>query len=136
MANTDPIYSRVADIQGADISATANTALDGTGTVSTVFTADAVNGGFVQYLKLKPKGTTALTTIRVYLNNGGVTTTATNNFLFEELTLPAVTISQTAANVSYAIPMNIALPPGWRVIAHLTATATSAWACTAIGGKY
>jgi len=41
-ANINPIYTRSADIQrGATAVTAANTAKDGTGTVATVFTADA-----------------------------------------------------------------------------------------------
>lgn len=44
-ANNNPIYTRVADVQwGTTLITTANTAKDGTGTVLTVFTADATEG--------------------------------------------------------------------------------------------
>lgn len=44
-ANLDPIYSRIGSIQWTPSVTAANTAMDGTGTVSTIWTADSVNGG-------------------------------------------------------------------------------------------
>jgi hypothetical protein len=133
--NTDPIYSKVGDIQWGTPSATGNAAFDGTGTVTTVFTADATNGGYVSYLKCKPTGTAVVSSLRVFINDG-VGTAATNNTLFEEVTLPAVTISQVAANASIMVPLNIALPPGDKINVAITTTVAAPWKVTAVGGKY
>ena len=74
--NNNPIFSRVGDIQwvGAAL-ATANTAKDGTGTVASVFTADATNGGYVQKLVARALGTNVATVLRVFVNNGSASTT-------------------------------------------------------------
>ena len=88
-ANIDPIYSKLADIQWTTIAsaASANTALDGTGTVYTAFTADATNGGFIQRMRIKAPSTSTATVLRVFVNNGSTNATAANNSLIDELTI-------------------------------------------------
>ena len=58
--------------------------------------------------------------------------------LFDEVTLAAVTVSNTAASTVYEIPMNVALPPNYKIVA-TTATAQVAgggWYVSAVGGSY
>ena len=63
---------------------------------------------------------------------------ATNNFFVGEISLPATTGIATAATVDVDYPLNLALPPGYRIIVGTGAyTAGNAgWTVTAIGGKY
>jgi hypothetical protein len=68
--NVSPIFSRVGDIQWAAALTAANTALDGTGATATVFTADAANGGRVEFIRAKPLGTNVATVASVFINNG------------------------------------------------------------------
>ena len=71
MANNNPIFSRVGDIQGGAVLTTA--AADYTGISINnipVFTADATNGGFVQRLRFKAIGTNVATVARIYINVG------------------------------------------------------------------
>lgn len=135
-ASTDPIYSRVGDIQWVTPSATQNQLFDGTGTVATAFTADATNGGFVSYLKVKPLGTAVVSSLRIFLNNGSTNATATNNSLIGELTLSAITISQVAANQELIYSLNMALPPGYKINVAITTTVANSVQVTAVGGKY
>ena len=135
-ANTDPIYSKVGDIQWGTPSATQNQAADGTGTVTTVFTADATNGGFVSYIKAKPLGTSVVSALRIFINNGSTNATAANNTLVGELTLPAQTFVNNAANIEVMYPLNIALPPGYKINVAITTTVANSWAVTGIGGKF
>lgn len=138
-ANTNPIYSRVADIQWNSYLTAANTTADlTTGTIYLLFTADATNGGFVQKLRLRstPAGNTTATVLRLWINNGGTTATASNNILYDEISLPATTASGTAATPNYEIPLNIALPPGYRLYATIHTASANGWAATVVGGKY
>lgn len=136
MPNTDPIYSRVADVQwGANVTA-ANTNMDGTGTVETIFTADSTNGGFVSHIRLKAAGTNVATVARFFINNGSATTTEANNSLIGELTLAATTASATAALQEYAMPINLPLPPGYKITMTLGTAVAAGWKATAFGGKY
>jgi hypothetical protein len=136
-ANTDPIYSRLADVQwGATTVATANTAKDGTGTVLTVFTADATNGGYVQRIRFRAAGTNVATVARVFINNGSANSTAANNILWDEITLSATTLSEVAALATYELPLNFALPAGYKINVTVGTTVSAGYYVTVIGGKY
>ena len=134
--NASAIYSRVGDIQWAVALLTANTAMDGTGTVTTVFTADATNGGFVQRLRLKAAGTNVATVVRVFINNGSTNTTASNNALIDEMSLPATTASNSLANGLFEIPLGFALPPGYKINITIGTTVAAGWVSCVIGGKF
>lgn len=140
-ANTTPIFSKVGDTQWITV-ATANTALDGTGTVALVFTADATNGGRVERLRIRHLGTNIATVLRIFINNGSTNATATNNSLLTELTIPANTLSQIAASTCFDIPNSLdlafplVLPPGYKLNATVGTTIAAGVAITAIGGKY
>lgn len=136
-ANTTPIYSKVGDIQwGATTVATANTAKDGTGTVLTVFTADATNGGRVEKIRFRAAGTNVATVARVFINNGSTNTTAANNILYEEITLPSTTLSEIAALANQEITLAIALPPGYKINVTIGTTVAAGYYVSVIGGKY
>ena len=136
-ANTLPVFSRLADIQwSASALAAANTAKDGTGTVMLCFTADATNGGFVQRLFVRPLGTNVATVLRVFVNNGLTNATAANNTLIGELTLPATTVSEVAAQPDYVLPLNFALPAGFKINCTVGTTIAAGVDVTVFGGKY
>ena len=136
-ANTAPIFTLLGDIEwGTTTLATANTAKDGTGTVLNVFTADATNGGFVQRVRFRTAGTNVATVARVFINNGSANTTAANNILFDEITLPASTISETSAQPVYELPLNFALPPGYKLNVTAGTTVAAGYYVTVIGGRY
>lgn len=140
MANTAPIYTREPDVQWAPVAATAaNTTTDLTsGTIYLCFTADATNGGYVQRIRFRAMGTNNNQTVaRIWVNNGGSTGTAANNNLWDEITLPGTTVSQTTAQANYELPLNFALPAGYTIYVTLGTAPTSAgWNITVIGGKY
>ena len=77
------------------------------------------------------------TVARIWINNGSTTGTATNNILWDEITLPATTVSQTTAQANYELPLNFALPANYRIYVTLGTAPTSAgWDLIVIGGKY
>lgn len=136
-ASTSPIFSRTADIQwGAAAITAANTAKDGTGTVTTVFTADATEGGFVQRIRFRPAGTNIATVARVFINNGSTNATAGNNILWDEITLSATTLSETSALSTYELPLNFALPAGYKLNVVLGTAVSAGYYVSVIGGKY
>jgi hypothetical protein len=117
-ANTSPIYSIAgrndsvaANNSGLVVGPTANTALDGTGTNYKAFTAGS-NGSYVQKMRFRPVGSPAATVCRVFISSS-TSTSATNTWLFDEITLPAVTLSQTAASSVFELPLNFAMPAGY-----------------------
>lgn len=135
-ANTSPIFPVVGNIGFAPAITAANTSKDGTGTVNFVATAQAQNGTRVERLRVRPKGTNVASVLRVFLNNGGDNNTAANNVLFDELSLPATTNSEVAAIAGLEVPMNITLPPGWRVFVTLGTAVAGGYAVTGVGGDY
>jgi hypothetical protein len=134
-ANTAPIYSRLGDIQWIQSLLTAATAKDGT-TATLLFTADATNGGRVEKIKVRALGTNTATVLRVFINNGAAVGTAANNTLLTELTIAATTLSEVAALADNDIPINIALPAGYRLYVAIGTTVAGGLSVTAIGGKY
>lgn len=141
--NSTPILSKVGVITWGTIAA-ANTAVDGTGTVVTVFTADATNGGRVDRLRIKPLGTNVVTVMRVFINNGLTNATPANNILYGEVTLPATTITQVAAladtdyNLSSSIDLfgGLVLPPGYKLNVTLGTLVAAGFAVSGVGGSY
>jgi hypothetical protein len=141
-ANTFPIYSAKGSIQwGAPITTqavlnVANTAYDGTGTVAVVATA-SIEGNFIQRLRFKASGSTTGSVARIFINNGSPTATAANNFLYDEVTLPAVTATSGSATTTIEIPMNFVLPASYRITATIGISQPGAgWYVGAIGGSY
>jgi len=136
VANVNPIFPLVPVLGIASECIAANTTKDLTaGTIYLVATAGA-DGLKVEKLKVTPKGTNAVSVLRVFINNGLTTATAANNALYEELTLPATTNSEVASIVGYEIPMNISLPNGYRIYVTLGSVVAGGYAVTAVGGSY
>lgn len=138
-ANTQPIFTKTPDIQWIAPATVANTTTDlTTGTSYLCFTSDATNGGYVQKIRFRPLGTNSNATVaRVWINNGSTTGTATNNVLWDEISLASSTVSQTSALSNYELPLNFALPATYRIYVTLGTAPTSAgFAITVVGGKY
>ena len=117
-ANTAPIYSIAgrtdsvaANNSGLVVGPTANTALDGSGTLVKAFTA-GTNGSYLQKMRFRPVGSPAATVARVFISSSS-TTSSTVTSLYDEITLPATTLSQTAATSIFELPLNFALPASY-----------------------
>lgn len=135
-ANTTPIFVKTPRNEwGANI-ATANTAMDGTGTVITCFTADATNGSFCNKIKIQALGSNVASVLRVFMNNGSTNATAGNNALIAEATLPATTGTNTAALAPVEIPVNLAMKPGYKLNLTIGTTVSAGYAVSAHGGDY
>jgi hypothetical protein len=134
--NIDPIFTGTAVSPfGAAVTA-ANTAADGTGTVTTIFTADATNGGFVGLIKLKPLGTNVASVARFFVNNGSTNATATNNVLIGEITLPATTVSQTAALIELGYLVNQGIQSGYKINMTIGTAVAAGWIASVDAGSY
>jgi len=135
--NTQPIFTKVPKINwGATTIATANTTKDGTGTVLTVFTADATNGSYVSSISFRAAGTNIASVARIFINNGSANSTAANNILYNEITLTATTLSEVTATTNYVLPMNIALPAGYKINITLGTTVAAGYYVSVVGGDY
>ena len=137
-ANTAPIYVLTPKISWSTITA-ANTALDGSGTVATVFTG-ATNGSYVTSIIVKSYTTTATSaaaTFRIFVNNGSTNATPANNTLIRDFVLTAVTASNTASTLNWEFPINFMLPASYVLNCTIaTVAGSSGFALTAIGGDY
>jgi len=134
--NTQPIFTASADTQWSVSATTANTTKDLTsGTSYLVFTASD-KGGYVQRMRFRSLGNNVATVARVFINNGGSTSTQANNVLWDEISLALTTVSETSALSTYEIPLNFALPPGYRLYVTLGQGLSAGYSITVIGGKY
>ncbi len=84
---------------------TANSNLDGSGTLGTVLTG-ASNGTLIKTVRVKAQGNTTHGMVRLYAYDG------TNTKLIYELEVPAVTKSGTYPAFEAAIPLNFVLKSG------------------------
>ena len=144
--NTNPIFPLIpvnSWVSGTAATAgtpglAANTTTDLTaGTIyGPIFTADATDGSRLDFIKVRALGTNVATVIRIWINNGSVTTTAANNALYLERTLSATTVSQTAEQPDIILPLNISLAAGYRVYATFGTAVAAGFHLTAIGGDY
>ena len=143
-ANTSPIYSIVgatdsvaANNTGLVVGPTANTAQDGSGTLYKAFTA-GTNGSYVQKMRFRPVGSPAATVCRVFISSS-TTTSSTATWLYDEITLPAVTVSQTAASNVFELPINVALDPSYLIYVSFgtsTGSAGTGYSIVTIAGDY
>jgi hypothetical protein len=143
-ANTSPIYSIVGATDsvafnntGLVVGPTANTAQDGTGTLYKAFTAGA-NGSYIQKIRFRPVGSPAATVARVFISTS-TSTSATNTWLYDEITLPAVTVSQTAASSVFELPLNFAIDPNFLLYVTFgtsTGAAGTGYSVVTIAGDY
>jgi hypothetical protein len=144
--NTNPIFPLIPAnswVSGVAANAatpgvTANTTTDLTaGTIyGPIETAGAVEGSRLDFIKVRALGTNVATVIRIWLNNGSVTTTAANNTLYLERTLSGTTVSQVAEQPDIILPLNISLAAGYRVYATFGTAVAAGFHLTAIGGDY
>ncbi len=135
-ANTSPIFVKQVRQSYISTGLNANTALDGSGTVATVFTADATNGSKVETVTLQHLGTNIATVVRLFVNNGSTNATAANNALVQEFTMAACTLSQTAASVPMTWNANLYLPAGYKLNVTIGTAIASGVMVSAQGGDF
>ncbi len=134
-ANTTPIFTNAPKAAWATITA-ANTAKDGTGTVSTIATAQATNGSYVLKVRAQPTGTNTASCLRLFLNNGSTNATATNNSLIADVSLPATTLSEVAGQAPIEVHLDLPIPAGYKINAVIGTTVAAAWQVTCFYADY
>jgi hypothetical protein len=137
--NTAPIYTGMPNVAWAAAITGANTAKDGTGTVSTIFTAGAVtasNPGLPNQCIGRPYGTNTASVARLFYNNGATNATPANNSLVAEQSLPATTLSEVASIAGVIVVFGVPFQTGYKInVCQGTAVAAGvAWTC--VGGDY
>jgi hypothetical protein len=140
--NIDPIYSRIGDVSANGTTTMPVHVITATGDYTGVSANHALihtagsNGSFVQRIRAQAEGTNTASVLRIYLNNGSSNTTATNNVLIGQISLPGTTAINTAATVEVDYPLNIAIGAGFRIYVGLGTTVAAGWMCCAIAGQY
>lgn len=148
-ANTNPIYSRVPDIQLSTAAVVGgNTTVDltnvhspSTGNGYKIFQASSSEGGRVDRLVVQPLGTNIATVMRLWVTSAHANSTdpsagTASNAQIRDITLPATTVSQTAAIGSVECQLDVPLPPMYAIYVTLGTTVAAGFAVSGIGGKY
>jgi hypothetical protein len=133
--NINPIFSDIPRLSWGDAMTAGNTAMDGTGTTYLIFTAGA-KGSLLSEAVFRPTGAAVPTVVRLFLNNGSTPATPANNMPYGELTLPQITVTQTAQQEDFRIPIGKAIEPNHRVYASLGTGVANGWKCAIDGGDY
>lgn len=98
---------------GNAVISTANSNLDGTGTLGTVLTAGASGSGWkgclIESITVKATVSTNYGMVRIFLFDG------TNTKLLTEVEVPAVTKSSVAQSFSAVLPLGFELQAGWSI---------------------
>ena len=139
-ANTSPIFTLTPSVEWTTVNMTAgNTGnLTGATTSYLVFTAGA-NGSYVQKIRFRHQSNNSnnvQTVVRVFINNGGAIGTIANDTIWDEITIGALTASQTVASANYELPLNFALPAGYTIYCTLGTGVAAGIQATVIGGDY
>lgn len=143
-ANTSPIWIAKGDVStnNGTLMAQAITlaANDYTGAGANnvlVFTASG-DGAYLRGLKFTAAGSNVQTVARVFINNGAINTTASNNSFLDEITLPLTTASTISALPAPIMMFNGALgmflPPNFRLYAGLATAVSAGYFVTPIFG--
>ncbi len=106
-------FKQISAVTGVELVSTANSNLNGTGTIVPVFTASnspSSNGTFVKTLTVKALQSTSINgMIRVFVSNDGGTT----YFLMKEIRVPQTTQSAFEPSFKNIVDLNFYLQPGY-----------------------
>lgn len=143
-ANINPIFTLTPDVSDnlttgfAGVMTTAANDYTGISANYQLVHTAGVDGSYIKRLRFKAlgPGNNVASVARIFINNGAVNTTATNNTYYGELSLPATTGTATAATVDLDYPMEFQLNAGFKIYVGLGTTVATGWVCTAIAAQY
>lgn len=143
-ANTLPIFPATPKVswglvQTADATASKNH--DGTAAGAVLLFTAGANGARIDEIKALPLGTNVASTLRIFINNGSTNTTAANNTLYSDTSLPSTTISEIAGQNEVIVRQPndnrpIVLPPNYKLYATIGTTVAAGWEVTVQGGDF
>lgn len=125
-------------VLGATLTTAVNDYTGAGASAALVFTA-SIEGGTLPALLFKALGTNVATVARVYKNNGGAPTVATNNTFIGEVGLPITTASATAPtpDIDYQLGLAGRLAPNERIYVQLATAVAAGWRVSPVGaGKF
>lgn len=122
---------------------TANTATDGSGALTLIFTA-GVNGSIVDRIRVRALGANVATVLRLFIGNGGDTSVGANTTLYAEMTVALTTLSQVAAllttnefpNTLDTTAFPIVLPAGYILYCTIGTSVAAGLQITAVGSDF
>jgi len=137
-----PVFPATSNFGGGKV-LTANTALDGTGTVGTnltlLFTAGA-SGARIDEITAVHLGTNVATSLRLFVNNGSSNATAGNNFLYKDITASANTVTQIAGQTPMTLlsadSSALTLPAGYKLYGAVGSNISAGIMINVVGGDY
>ena len=95
--------------EGMVVISTANTNLNGTGTIGTVFTSGVANGTLIKTITIKATGNTTRGMVRLFLSDSGPTFTD----CIAEIPIPETTISSVDKAFSIMLEVDFMLLNQW-----------------------
>lgn len=131
-ANTSPIFIGSPHVEGATTGVNANTALDGSGTITTVFTADATDGSRIENVYLTHLGSNVATVVRFFVDRTG----SGSWKLIHEETMAANTLSQVAASVGVIWNAQLLLQAGGKLGVTIGTAIASGIMVECVGGDF
>lgn len=134
MASTPNFTGTVQNTWTGNLTTGTNT-YDGTSGTTLICTAGA-SGAFLKSIECCAAGTNIATVLRIFLNNGSTTGTASNNALIYQQSLPATTASASAATQNISVPLNLQLKASYKVYVVIGTTVAAGWQFTAISGDF
>ncbi len=134
-ANTAPIFSLTPIISWSGNLTSATNNYDGTSGTTLAYTAGSF-GSYVRMMTAEAAGSNVASVVRIFINNGATTGTASNNTLFAQFSLPATTAIATASTAHIEIPLNVQLPNGYKLYVVLATAVAAGWNFTVHGGDY
>lgn len=141
-ANTNPVFTISADVSTDGTTSlhqgltTAAADYSGVSTNYTLVHTAGTNGSYIRRIRFKASGTNVATVARIFINNGSSQTTAANNVLFGEISLPATTANAAAATADVDYPLEIALQAGFKLYVGLGTTVAAGWDVVCVAGQY
>lgn len=148
-ANNQPVFSKVADIQGVLVVTAPTTIYNMSGAIGTdvykAFTADATNGGYLNKIIFKyvanatTQSNAAVAKIWLSSLTSGTPTVGTQAWYIGEIVLPSTsTLATTTQTPTYDFPLGFPIPAGYTVLIVISVSqpANCGWLATVVGGKY
>lgn len=143
-ANTTPIFPVTPKIQWGTVltaDATASKNHDGTAAGAVLLFTAGPNGSRIDEIKALPLGTNVASALRIFINNGSVNTTAANNTVYSDTSLPASTINEVAGQTEVIVRQpndnrSLVLPPNYKLYATIGTTVAAGWEVVVQGGDF
>jgi hypothetical protein len=136
-ANFKPIFGLTPNVGPLNVLLkTSDNVYDGNGANTTSAFVAGANGAYVERIRFRAAGTNVATVARIWINNGSAFTTAANNELFDEITLPATTAVANSSTLLQELALGFSIPASYRIAVGLGTTVAAGYYITVIGMDY